>query len=80
MKNISLGQQLADRQDDHANHEFAKQIDAEAQVAERGKVIAFLENRAAYLNRQGDVGNTFRVDEIYTMVRDIKDLKHHGAH
>jgi hypothetical protein len=76
MGNTSISEQLEDHLENRERLDFARQVDREAVEAERADVEAFIEARALTLNARGDVGDTFRVDECFRLLRGIRDGKH----
>jgi transcriptional regulator with XRE-family HTH domain len=52
--------------------EFGQQVEREAIDSERDNIDAYLQKRINLLNSRGQVGDTFRVDELLARQRDIR--------
>lgn len=72
MKKPTLSEQMDDHVEGRERLEFGQQVEREAIESERNNVDAHLQKRINYLNSRGQVGDTFRVDELLTQQREIR--------
>lgn len=79
MKTPSLSEQMDDHVEGRERLEFGRQVEREAIESERNNVDAYLQKRIKYLNSRGQVGDTFRVDELLARQRDIRAAIHTQA-